>query len=200
MTPRQPQTRDALLDAAQELLDQGGQSAVTLREVGRRAGVSHNAPYKHFADKQALLAAVAARELRRDGAALAEALEREPSPERALAEALRGQVRQAVAFPERARLIYGRWTTANATEELIDAAHASSELMTETVRTAQQRGTLPEGDPERLAAMLRAASRGAAELESAGHLSPEGKGRSDAAGLIDDLLGYLDPRPRPAGD
>ena len=47
--------------------------------------------------------------------------------------------------------------------------------MTETVRAAQQRGTLPAGEPERLAAMLRAASRGAAELESAGHLSPEGK-------------------------
>ena len=45
------------------LLDEGGVDHVTLREVGRRAGVSHNAPYKHFESKEALLAAIAAREL-----------------------------------------------------------------------------------------------------------------------------------------
>lgn len=194
MTPPPPTTREALLDAAQELLDQGGQAAVTLREVGRRAGVSHNAPYKHFANKEALLAAVAARELRRYGATLAAAIERAPSPEQALAEALREQVGTAVAFPERARLIYGRWTTATASDELLDAAHAASALTLEAVRAAQERGALPAGDPEQLAAMLRAMSRGAAELEAAGHLSLEGKGRSDAAGLIDSLLRHLDPR------
>jgi AcrR family transcriptional regulator len=192
--PPRPTTRDALLDAALELLDQGGQAAVTLREVGRRAGVSHNAPYKHFANKEALLAAVAARELRRHGATLAEAVKREASPEQALATALRRQIRAAVAHPERARLIYGRWTDETATEELIDAAHAASELTIATVRAAQEQGTLPAGDPERLAAMLRALSRGAAELEAAGHLAPQGKGRSDAAGLIDGFLGYLSPR------
>lgn len=170
---------------------------MTLREVGRRAGVSHNAPYKHFASKEALLAAVAARELRRYGATLAEAIERAPTPEQALSAALREQVASAVAFPERARLIYGRWTTDTATDELIDAAHAASALTIETVRAAQKHGALPPGDPEQLAAMLRATARGAAELEAAGHLSPQGKGRSDAAGLIDSLLGYLDPRRTP---
>ncbi len=185
-------TRQALLDAAQTLLDQGGQAAVTLREVGRRAGVSHNAPYKHFASKEALLAGVAARELRRHREVLADALEREASPERALEATLREHTAHAVAHPERFRLIYGRWTTS--TEELIDAAKASSALLTETVRAAQARGSLPPGDPERITAMLRAIARGAAELEASGHLSPEGKGHSDATGLVSDLLDYLNPR------
>jgi AcrR family transcriptional regulator len=39
-----PGTRELLLSAATELLDAGGPEAVTLREVGRRSGVSHNAP------------------------------------------------------------------------------------------------------------------------------------------------------------
>ncbi|GAA1667197.1 hypothetical protein GCM10009765_15850 [Fodinicola feengrottensis] len=56
-------TCDALVEAAAKLLDGGGVAAATLREVGHRAGVSHNAPYRHFPDKEALLAAVAAREL-----------------------------------------------------------------------------------------------------------------------------------------
>jgi AcrR family transcriptional regulator len=51
--------RRALLDAALEVLSAEGASALTLREVARRAGVTHAAPYRHFADKQTLLAAVA---------------------------------------------------------------------------------------------------------------------------------------------
>lgn len=52
-------TRRALLDQAALLLDVGGLDAVTLREVGARAGVSRGAPYRHFADKEGLLTAVA---------------------------------------------------------------------------------------------------------------------------------------------
>lgn len=51
--------REALLEAALTLIAEVGPVAFTLREVARRAGVSHNAPYRHFADKDALLAAVA---------------------------------------------------------------------------------------------------------------------------------------------
>src|SRR5262247_3375139 len=51
--------REALLKAAIRLIAEVGPTAFTLREVARRAGVSHNAPYRHFEDKEALLAAVA---------------------------------------------------------------------------------------------------------------------------------------------
>lgn len=51
--------RAALLAAAAELLADGGVAAISLREVARRAGVSHSAPYRHFADRDALLAALA---------------------------------------------------------------------------------------------------------------------------------------------
>lgn len=53
-------TRRTLLDQAALLLDTGGPDAVTLREVGARAGVTRGAPYRHFADKEGLLTAVAA--------------------------------------------------------------------------------------------------------------------------------------------
>ena len=48
-----------LVEAAAALLDSGGESAVTLRAVASAVGVSHNAPYKHFTSRSALLAAVA---------------------------------------------------------------------------------------------------------------------------------------------
>jgi AcrR family transcriptional regulator len=50
--------RRALLDAASQLVAERGRPDFTLREVARQAGVSHNAPYNHFADKAELVAAL----------------------------------------------------------------------------------------------------------------------------------------------
>lgn len=50
--------RRALLDAALQLVTEHGRPDFTLREVARQAGVSHNAPYNHFADKADLVAAL----------------------------------------------------------------------------------------------------------------------------------------------
>src|ERR671916_2175050 len=52
--------RRALLDAALEAIDEHGPAALSLRDVARRAGVSHAAPTHHFRDKTGLLTALAA--------------------------------------------------------------------------------------------------------------------------------------------
>lgn len=52
--------RRALIDTALAMVTEEGAWNFTLREVARRAGVSHTAPYNHFEDKAALLAEVAA--------------------------------------------------------------------------------------------------------------------------------------------
>ena len=51
--------RNALIEATIELIPESGVPGLSLREVSRRAGVSHAAAYRHFRDKEALLAAVA---------------------------------------------------------------------------------------------------------------------------------------------
>ncbi len=51
--------RQALLEAARALAAENNIDTITLREVARRAGVSHAAPYHHFVDKRALLRALA---------------------------------------------------------------------------------------------------------------------------------------------
>lgn len=51
--------RNSLIALGSEMLAEEGAQALSLRKLARRAGVSHNAPYMHFADKEALLAAVA---------------------------------------------------------------------------------------------------------------------------------------------
>jgi AcrR family transcriptional regulator len=51
--------KNALRDAASALIAERGVEAVSLREISHAAGVSHTAAYRHYADKQALLAAIA---------------------------------------------------------------------------------------------------------------------------------------------
>ncbi|MDX2137580.1 MAG: TetR/AcrR family transcriptional regulator [Chloroflexota bacterium] len=53
------QLREALIAAGLTLLNQEGVAGVDLRKVARMTGVSHAAPYRHFADKRALIAAIA---------------------------------------------------------------------------------------------------------------------------------------------
>jgi len=51
--------RGALLEVARETLEKSGVNGLSLRDLARKAGVSHSAPYRHFASRQDLLVALA---------------------------------------------------------------------------------------------------------------------------------------------
>jgi AcrR family transcriptional regulator len=81
--------RRALLDTAVELARAGGPDAIVMRDVQRRAGVSNAAGYRHYADRDALLAAVITHALQQLAATMHQSLEavpnRGPRSRRALA-------------------------------------------------------------------------------------------------------------------
>jgi AcrR family transcriptional regulator len=182
------QTRDLLVAAAVKLLDAGGPAAVTLRAVGEAAGVSHNAPYKHFTNKEDLLAAVASRELAQQARNIDNG-KKLGGPAERLHKMMRSYVRWAVAYPERFKLTFGRWT--EGTAELAEAASAATSGLVALVAEAQAAGELPAGDPERLAALLLSLAHGAADRAIGGHLSAKGKGHADPQDLVDDLFQHL---------
>lgn len=74
--------REALLDAAEALLAQRGAEGLGLRDVARRAGVSHAAPYHHFAGLPELLAALAERSFQQLGAAMQAGVDAHPTDAR----------------------------------------------------------------------------------------------------------------------
>lgn len=115
--------RATLLDAADALLAAHGVQGLTLREVARAAGVSHGAPYHHFASLDDLLAAVAERGFTELGDAEAEAVAVADPRERLLRVAT-AYVGCALAHPERFRLMFGPLLARqDAFPALRDAAH-----------------------------------------------------------------------------
>lgn len=115
--------RAALLREAGRMLATSGPEALSLRELARALGVSHNAPYKHFATRDALLAALAAegfRELTADGQ---EAAHTAPPSEMMRARAL-AYIRFALRRPAVFKLMFSRDVSGRANAELGDAARA----------------------------------------------------------------------------
>ncbi len=126
--------RDAMIEAAESILDGGGPDTLSLRRLARETGVSQTAPYRHFQDKTALLAAVATRGFEDFGAALTAALEPEPGPEQQLAAIGRAYVNFALDRPGMFRLMFLSDLLASCDDETLShAATGSFMILAKTV-------------------------------------------------------------------
>ncbi|MFK0334748.1 TetR/AcrR family transcriptional regulator [Rhizobium sp. NPDC090275] len=97
----------AILNAAFDVLSESQSTEFSLRELARRAGVSHNAPYKHFADKREMLAAVSAVGFERLADEMHKAQVGKTEPRERLMLLMRAYVRSGVTNPALYRLMFG---------------------------------------------------------------------------------------------
>jgi AcrR family transcriptional regulator len=120
--------RRALVEAALELLLEGGTEALGMRELARRVGVSAAAPYRHFRDKQALIQAVAAAGFALFLEAIDKAKAEVPAEEQfgAMAEAY---VQFALRYPRLYRLMFSSELGKFEDKELRRAADAAYESL-----------------------------------------------------------------------
>lgn len=98
--------RAALIDVALQLIKEQGAEGFTLREVARRANVSHTAPYRHFRDKADLAAAIAEDGFCQLDAAMERAAERESSARAKLIAAGLAYVELALRRPEHFQVMF----------------------------------------------------------------------------------------------
>lgn len=145
--------RRGLIDAALGILATHDVAALTLRAAARGAGVSQTAPYRHFADKEALLAAVAEEGFAALTAALRVAAAREAG-DRVVRLRVLGltYIRFAVEHPARFRLMFGRALADRAAYGPLEkAAQETFGLLVQGVEAGQRAGLIRSGDARQLA-------------------------------------------------
>jgi AcrR family transcriptional regulator len=180
-------TRQSLLEAAGALLDAGGPEAVTLREVGARAGVSRSAPYRHFADKDTLLTVLATDAVGRLGDTLEGLANTDDPPDRMLRAAVLSLITIGRTRPHLYRLMFT--TPTGDPAATVRAADRTWDLFIDIVG----RVVGPE-KARRYGAMLLTNAHGIASLESSGHLV-EDKWQITADELVDMIVSLLPTAP-----
>ncbi|MFD5139688.1 TetR/AcrR family transcriptional regulator [Streptomyces sp. NPDC058378] len=196
-------TRRALLDAAAELLDLGGPAAVTLREVGARAGVSRGAPYRHFSGKDSLLTAIATESWRRIGDQV-HALRADP--ELGASEKLRGALLTLVRVgrdrPHLYQMLFRRHghrpeelgegldrvrrqLCGPADDPVADRLRAAGRFQDEFLAVVS--GLVGERNTRHYGALVLTGAHGITDMELSGHLDPD-ELDATAEELIDTLV------------
>lgn len=155
--------RAACIRAAVELLEEGGEAALSMRAVARRAGVSPAAPYRHYADREALVSAVAAVGYRELAERLAAAHPSPSTPEQLTSVAI-AYVRFALDRPALFRIMFGEPCDRDNDERVAATAAVSLYLRAIVERS------FPQADAEALATAIWALVHGLAFLHLDGKL------------------------------
>ncbi|HKA16079.1 MAG TPA: TetR/AcrR family transcriptional regulator [Myxococcota bacterium] len=172
--------REALVTNALELLDAGGREAVNVREAARRAGVSPGAPFRHFPDRAALLAALTSeigaefRAFSEDAIARAGA-----NPLRQFRAMGLAYIRYAIEHPRRFQLLHAETCTDPHALALFTRDAEAVAL----IARAQREGFLRAGPPEAVHLAAQALTYGLARMIVDGHLP-----RAGAEALAEQVL------------
>jgi AcrR family transcriptional regulator len=157
--------RQALLHATLHTIQRQGVDSVTLRGVADSLGVSRSAMYRHFADKSALLAAVAGQGFRMLRVALVDACERAGRGRPGFEAMGAAYVAFAVANPAHYRVMFGGGlATRDDDLELNDEGTAAFRVLVEAIVEQQRDGLVRPDDAQQLACYVWGAVHGIAML------------------------------------
>src|SRR5262245_40570043 len=163
--------RRALVQEAVRTIHRHGVEALTLRGVGEALGVSRTALYRHFADKSALLAAVAQEGFRTLRLELVDAWERAGRGREGFEAMSVAYVRFAVAHSSHYRVMFGGFVDARVAEPELKAEGAAAfQVLVDALVAQQQAGLVRADDPLKLARLMWAIVHGVAMLAIDGQL------------------------------
>ena len=193
--------KNALIQAAITILAEEGVGGLSLRKAARRAGVSHAAPYAHFADKQALIASVSTEGYRRILARLQAAGTPYPNaPLRRLVEGAWAYLGFALEDPAHFRVtLSGVVAREQDYPELVQATAEGFGLLVRIVADCQAAGILRSGRADLLAVNLWSTVHGLASLLLEGQISSAILNRYTLRHLLIQALSPYVQRKLPAG-
>jgi AcrR family transcriptional regulator len=163
--------RRALLEEALRTIEAHGVESLTLRTVGERLGVSRTALYRHFSDKQALLATVGREGFRLLRLTLVEAWEQHDRGRAGLDAMGLAYVTFAAAHPSHYRVMFGRFLeSCEKDAEFIAEATSAFQVLVDALVEQQQAGLVRRDDPLIQARMIWSLVHGMAMLVIDGQL------------------------------
>jgi AcrR family transcriptional regulator len=191
-TPPAASLRETLVEAAAALIARKGPQGFSLREVARRARVSEAAPYWHFTDREALLAAVAERgfvEMAKGMMAIWSAV---ADPRERLHALGLGYVQFALAHPSYLRVMFGSEVPDKAAHPgLKEAGARTFDLLVQAIADCQAAGQVRSGDPVELAVAAWSIVHGLAALLVDGRLKEHVRSTVEAERLAERVTEVL---------
>lgn len=175
--------RQAVLDRAAVVLRERGAAGLSLRELSADVGVSHAAPRRHFADRQALLDAVAADGFARLGTRLREAVDAHPRYADRLRAAATAYLDFGLTEANLVELMFAHQRGAGGAQVRQGATDAFEPLL-DVFRHGRQEGVVADGDAERLGLLLVATVQGITNLVACGVVPA-----AEAGALLDAAVG-----------
>jgi AcrR family transcriptional regulator len=162
--------RRALLDQALRTIRDDGVDALTLRATGEKLGVSRTALYRHFADKGALLVAVATEGFRMLREQTADAWTQGGGGSAGFRDMGRTYVAFAVANPAHYRVMFGGAVSGPRDPDLEREGHGAFQVLVDALAAQQRDGLIRDDDPVQLARFVWAVVHGVAMLIIDGQL------------------------------
>lgn len=186
--------RQALLDAALDIIAEGGLSALTLRQAASRAGVSHAAPKRHFSSVTDLYCALAEDGYRQLSAYLMERVNKKTSatPTQAIAVLGVAYVEFAISHPALFRAMFHAAVADRPTPHPLDAAAgATLDVVVSAIERCQAAGEIRQGPARDMALVAWSLVHGLAVLAVDRQLADRGFSSEDPIKLARELVQQL---------
>jgi len=180
--------RRALIEAALGMVQEDKSWQFTLREVARRAGVSHTAPYRHFPDKAALLAELARVGFEKMGEQLAAAIEGNLSIKEQLIAAAKAYIEFGTANPALYTLMFSADAGEKEEVHLHERAMATLNVLITLLKRGQEQGAFKVRPIQGHAAACWSQVHGLTMLAINGLLLPEKVGENPVESALATLL------------
>ena len=158
--------RQVLLDEAIKEIRANGVDKLSLRAIARNAGVSQTAPYRHFADKEALLADLAAMAFIELAQATVLPLTKASGAADKIEQATAAYLNYANQNPEKYRLMFGPSIRDRESHpKLVEAGESAFALLREFIEEGQAAHEFIQGDSQHMACSLWASVHGYAMMQ-----------------------------------